>query len=220
MDAEQLENHLKQTCDMIRRHRGRILPGGVGYQDNPTFGGFGPKLPFSEHAMELADLEAAFVGNLARYCMAMGTIPQRPRKGFWWVNGECKGIKGGMDEDEYDMWGNPNGHDYLVDIRELIDHLRTWAPSIIKTEGVEELLSAGEDIRWYSLKMFPQEDDKWISEEEAKNRTGRNLRTLQRWRESGVVEFFKDNWGVMYLERDLDLIAGIKRENMLRGMER
>ena len=53
-----------------------MQPGGVGYNDTPTFGGFSPKSPCSDHAMELGDMEAAFVGNLARYCMAIGTIPR------------------------------------------------------------------------------------------------------------------------------------------------
>ena len=46
-----------------------MLPGGVGYSDTPSFGGFSSKSPCSDHAMELGDMEAAFVGNLARYCM-------------------------------------------------------------------------------------------------------------------------------------------------------
>lgn len=218
-DAQELDQHLTQTCDMIRRHRGRMLPGGVGYQDTPTFGGFGPKSPCSEHAMELADLEAAFVGNLAKYCMTMGTIPTRPRKGFWWVNGECKGIKGGLDEDEYDMWGEPNGHDYLSDVRDLVGHLRVWAPSIVRTEGVEELLSAGEDIRWYSLKMFPQEDDNMISEDEAIEYTNRTRKTLWEWRKSGVVEAVKDNYGIMYSKQSLDIVLEVKRGNSARNNE-
>ena len=148
--------------------------------------------------MEMGDLEAAFVGNLARYCMAMGTIPRRPLKGFWWVNGVCRGVNGGFDEDEFDLFGNPNGFDYLHEVREVVQHLRTWAPAVVKTEGVEELLSAGDDVRWYSLKMFPQEDMDWINEDEACELSGRSTRTLRLWRDNGWVSHIKDNWGVLY----------------------
>ena len=100
-DAQELTEHLQLSCAMIRRHRSRMIPGGIGYSDNPTFGGFGPKSPCNESAMEMGDMEAAFVGNLARYCIARGSIPAIPLKGFWWVNGVCRGVGGsGMDEDE------------------------------------------------------------------------------------------------------------------------
>lgn len=164
-------------------------------------------------------MEAAFVGNLARYCMAIDSIPRRPIKGFWWVSGVCRGVKGGFDEDEFDLFGNPNGFDYLHEVREVVQHLRTWAPAIVKTEGVEELLSAGEDVRWYSLKMFPQEDMDLIGEKEAITYTGRTLRTLQEWRKAGIVEHINDNYGIMYSKRSLDLMLEIKRGNSARNNE-
>ena len=181
-------------------------PGGVGYSDTPTFGGFSPKSPCSDHAMELGDMEAAFVGNLARYCMVIGSIPPYSLKGLWWVDGECKGIS------------TYNEDAATLPIQGLINHLIYWAPYIIGTEGVEELLRAGEETRWYSKKMFPNEDVKeWVSEDEAMTITGSSLRTLQRWREAGTVRFIKDRYGVEYFKTDLNLIMEIKRGNMYRG---
>lgn len=216
-DAQELKAHLELTCPMIRRHRARMMPGGIGYQDNPTFGGFGPKLPYSLHAQELGDAEAAFVGNLARYCMAYGTVPRRPLKGFWWVNGVCKGVKGGMDEDEFDFYGNLTGFNYLHDIQFIVDHLSSWASQVLKTEGVDELIRAGQETRWYSLKMFPQEDTNYLSEKEALEYTGRSKKTLWEWRKSGSVECTSDNWGIMYERSSLDLMLEIKRGNSVRS---
>ena len=124
-DAQELTEHLQLSCAMIRRHRSRMIPGGIGYSDNPTFGGFGPKSPCNESAMEMGDMEAAFVGNLARYCIARGSIPAIPLKGFWWVNGVCRGVGGsGMDEDEIGFFsGEFTGYDYLHKIRKVVDHL-------------------------------------------------------------------------------------------------
>ena len=181
-------------------------PGGVGYTDTPTFGGFSPKSPCSDHAMELGDMEAAFVGNLARYCMALGTIPRHSLKGFWWVNGECKGIS------------TYNEDAATLPIQGLINHLTYWAPYIIGTEGVDELLRAGEETRWYSKKMFPHETGEWVSEKEAINVTGRTVQTLREWRRSGGVRFLKGRAGIEYYKHDLELMMEIKRGNMNRAM--
>ena len=183
-----------------------MLPGGVGYSDTPSFGGFSPKSPCSDHAMELGDMEAAFVGNLARYCMVIGTIPPHSLKGFWWVNGECKGL--GVVDWESDV----------EPIQPLINHLAYWAPYIIGTEGVDELLRAGEETRWYSKKMFPHETGEWVSEKEAINVTGRTVQTLREWRRSGGVRFLKDRAGIEYYKHDLELMMEIKRGNMNRAM--
>ena len=183
-------------------------PGGVSYSDTPTFGGFSSKSPCSDHAMELGDMEAAFVGNLARYCMAIGTIPRHSLKGLWWVNGECKGIST-HDEDAA-----------TLPIQGLINHLAYWAPYIIGTEGVDELLRAGEETRWYSKKMFPSEAgaEDWVSEDEAMAITGRSKWALWEWRKAGTVRNIKDEHGISYRKEDLELMMEIKRGNMIRGM--
>ena len=175
-----------------------MQPGGVGYSDTPTFGGFSPKSPCSDHAMELGDMEAAFVGNLARYCMALGTIPRHSLKGFWWVNGECKGIS------------THNEDAATLPIQGLINHLIYWAPYIIGTEGVDELLRAGEETRQYSKGMFPQEDTRWVGIEEAQKITGRKTRTIRLWKERGWIETLDDNWGVMYSRAGLETIMEMK----------
>ena len=169
-------------------------PGGVGYSDTPTFGGFSPKSPCSDHAMELGDMEAAFVGNLARYCMALGTIPRHSLKGLWWVNGECKGIS------------THNEDAATLPIQGLVNHLIYWAPYIIGTEGVDELLRAGEETRQYSKGMFPQEDTRWVGIEEAERITGRAKFTINQWKLKGWIETLDDNWGVMYSRAGLETI--------------
>src|SRR5699024_5025412 len=176
-------------------------PGGVGYSDTPTFGGFGPKSPCSDHAMELGDMEAAFVGNLARYCMALGTIPRHSLRGLWWVNGECKGIS----------TTGPQA------IQGLINHLIYWAPYIIGTEGVDELLRAGEETRWYSQKMFPQEDNEWLTLEQACELTGRKERTINEWRRHRFVETLDDNWGVMYSKTGIEVLVAALKENQRKS---
>ena len=216
MDSEQLDKHLRETSNMIRRHRGRMISGAPGYQDVVVFEGFGPQSPVNEDAMAMADFEAAFIGNLARYCMAMGTVPRIPLKGFWWVRGVCRGMKNAMIEDEFDFAGNFSGRNVLAPIDRVIDHLRVHVGNVLATEGVEDILRAGEDTRWYSLKMFPQEDDQWLTELEAQSHTGRNRQTLHRWRKSGTVKYLKDEKGVMYCKADLDMKMEIVRGNMMR----
>ena len=148
--------------------------------------------------MELGDMEAAFVGNLARYCMAIGTIPRHSLKGLWWVNGECKGIL------------TYNEDSATLPIQGLINHLAYWAPYIIGTEGVDELLRAGEETRQYSKGMFPQEDTRWVGIEEAAKITGRRPETIRQWKWKGWVETLDDNWGVMYSRAGLETIMEMK----------
>ena len=124
-----------------------------------------------------------------------------------------------MDEDEIGFFsGEFNGYDYLHKIRKVVDHLINHAEAVMQTSGVEDILSAGEDTRWYSLKMFPSEGEEWVSEAKAMDITGNSLRTLQRWREAGTVRFVKDGQGIEYYKPDLDLMMEIKRGNMLRGI--
>lgn len=205
---------------MIRRHRSRMLPGGYGYSDNPTFGGFESKSPCSDHAMELGDLEAAFVGNLARYCIAAGSLPFIKLKGFWWVNGVCRGLSGqGMDEDEFTLDGELNGYNYLSNVQKVIDHLKANASAVVETEGVEFLLSAGMDTRWYSLKMFPEEagiEDQWLNEDEAISFTGRTKKTLDRWAKSGAITRLGERGDYIYSRIDLNQQMTIVRDNLLR----
>ena len=224
-DAQGLTEHLQLSCAMIRRHRSRMIPGGIGYSDNPTFGGFGPKSPCNESAMEMGDMEAAFVGNLARYCIARGSIPAIPLKGFWWVNGVCRGVGGsGMDEDEIGFFsGEFTGYDYLHKIRAVVNHLINHAEAVMQTSGVEDLLSAGEDTRWYSLKMFPMEnpshESDWVTLEEAMELTGRTARTLINWSESGSVDRIGEGRDAIYSRADIEAHMKIVRENMMRSID-
>lgn len=208
IDAQELVDHLQATPAMIKRHRARMMPGGVGYSDTPTFGGFGPKSPCSEHAMELGDLEAAFVGNLARYCMHMGTLPPFSLRGLWWVNGECKGL-GVVD------WDTD-----VEPIIPLIHHMQHYAPFIVGTEGVDELLGAGEDMRKHSLHLFPQESGDWKTPELAAVEVDRSLRTIERWIKSGSIRSLGDtDYSEVYMP-DVRLMKEIAVENMKRGRPR
>ncbi len=166
--------------------------------------------------MQMADLEAAFIGNLARYCMAMGTVPFKPRRGFYWVNGECRGMKCAMIEDEFDFHGRDNGLDVLAPIQEMVNHLRVHVGAILTTEGVGHILEAGKYTRHKTFQMFPQEDDNWLTEHGAIEYTGRTVQTLREWRRSRSVGYLKDETGILYLKSDLDMKMEIVRGNMIR----
>ena len=124
-----------------------------------------------------------------------------------------------MDEDEFGFFsGEFNGYDYLHKIRRVVNHLIKHAEAVMQTSGIEDILGAGEDTRWYSLKMFPSEGEEWVSEARAMDITGRTKKTLWEWRKAGMVRFVKDNHGIEYYKPDLDLMMEIKRGNMMRSM--
>lgn len=202
MDAQKLTEHLKETPHYIAHLRELMTPGNHGYSEVPTSRGFGPRTPLNEHAMHLADMEAAFIGNLAKYCIAMGTIPPHSLKGLWFINSECKGL-----------------HTYgLRELPTLINHLTHWAPYIIGTEGIDDLLKAGEETRWYTKHTLTHEQqDEWITQKQAEQLTGRAYKTLWTWRNQGIVRHHKNKYGIVYNKQDLELMAKIRRENQKVG---
>ena len=125
-----------------------------------------------------------------------------------------------MDEDEIGFFtGQFTGYDYLHKIRKVVNHLIKFADEVMNTTGVEDLLSAGEDTRWYSLKMFPSEGEEWVSEAKAMDITGRKQRTLREWKRSGTIRFMEDDRGIEYYKPDLDLKMEIVRGNMTRNAQ-
>lgn len=202
MDTKALIEHLADTPSYIARHRELMTPTNLGYSEVPTSSGFGPRTPLNEHAMHLGDMEAAFVGNLARYCMAMGTVPPYPLKGLWFVDGECKGI-----------------HTYgLQTLPALISHLTYWAPYIIGTEGIQDILKAGEETRWYTKRTLPgEQQDEWVTQKQAEELTGRAYKTLWTWRKEGIVRHHKNKYGIVYNKQDLELMKQIREENQKVG---
>ena len=154
-DAQELTELIKDTPNMIARHRVHAEKGGVGYSDTPTVGGFEPSLPMAYDFMDAADMEAAWLGNVMKHCVNMGAIPPlkfepfHDRKqdrtdrlhgtwwgrGFWWVNGRCKGLAGGQaEEPTYGFFGKvSNG--WRGDIDAIAQHLQTWAPTVLREIG-------------------------------------------------------------------------------------
>lgn len=219
LDAQQLRRHLDGTIDAIRRHRSRIQRGGIGYTDTPTFGGFGPKSPCNDGAMDLADSEAASLGNIALTCMRRGTIPPVGLRPLWFTNrGKCIGLRIiGHDEDEFDMWGNHTGADYLDPLFPIVSHLKAYAGEVLETEGIEWLLYEWAHTRDIYHEMYPAEGNEWVGEREAMEVTGRSARTLRRWRESGNVRVLHDGGPLQFNSEDLLLMCRIKAENEQRG---
>lgn len=208
MDAEQFDTLLKDTPIAIVRHRTNTEKGGIGYTDTPTVGGFEPSLPMKYDAMDAADMEAAWIGNVMKHCVNMGSIPTlrlNPFYGqshhnldhvhstwwgrtFWWVNGRCKGLSGGrLEEPEFGFFGRVSAG-WGEDIGQIVDHLRTWAPSILRTEGVMPFVEDGLRIRVYTERCFWGEADEWLTIEVAARRFGRSPNTILQWVKTGTVE--------------------------------
>ena len=208
-DAQELTELIKDTPNMIARHRVHAEKGGVGYSDTPTVGGFEPSLPMAYDFMDAADMEAAWLGNVMKHCVNMGAIPPikfepfHDRKqdrtdrlhgtwwgrGFWWVNGRCKGLAGGQaEEPTYGFFGKvSNG--WRGDIDAIAQHLQTWAPTVLRVEGVDPFIEDGERIRTFSQRCFPAEVDEWLSIERAAKLTGKSWHTIRDWVKHGTVTY-------------------------------
>lgn len=219
LDAQQLRRHLDGTIDAIRRHRSRIQRGGIGYTDTPTFGGFGPKSPCNDGAMDLADSEAASLGNIALTCMRRGTIPPVSLRPLWFTNrGKCIGLRIiGHDEDEFDMWGNHTGADYLDPLFPIVSHLKAYAGEVLETEGIEWLLYEWQHTRDLYHEMYPAEAGEWVTVDLAADRAGRTTRTIRRWMDAKTIRFLGSGPHAEVLWGDVELMLKVVDENRRRG---
>ena len=143
-----------------------------------------------------------------KHCVNMGAIPplkfepfharQQDRtdrlhgtwwgRGFWWVNGRCKGLAGGQSEEPtYGFFGKvSNG--WRGDIDAIAQHLQTWAPTVLRVEGVDPFIVDGERIRTFSQRCFPAEVDEWLTIEVAARRFDRAPGTVLQWVNSNTIE--------------------------------
>ena len=209
-DAQELDQHLKETEWFIEQHRAQAVATSTGYSDEePTFSGFGPKSPCNDNALDMADEEAVAVEYLARYCIARGSIPAIPLKGFWWSKTRCLGLKSG------DLSG----------FRKVVGHLRRYVDAVFETEGIAEHLELMEGVRLYGKRMFPNEDTDWLTMEEAIEFTGKSQATIYEWLKAGGIPTLDDRWGLMISKKHLQTkmaliyaskIAAIKRVNEAR----
>ena len=209
-DAQELDQHLKETEWFIEQHRAQAVATNTGYSDEePTFNGFGPKSPCNDNAIDMADEEAVGVEYLARYCIERGSIPSIPLRGFWWSRTRCLGLKSG------DLSG----------FRKVVGHLRRHVDAVFETEGIAEHLELMEGVRLYGKRMFPNEDTDWLTMEEAIEFTGKSQATIYEWLKAGGIPTLDDRWGLMISKKHLQTkmaliyaskIAAIKRVNEAR----
>ena len=242
-DAQELTELIKDTPNMIARHRVHAEKGGVGYSDTPTVGGFEPSLPMAYDFMDAADMEAAWLGNVMKHCVNMGAIPPlkfqpfHDRKqdrtdrlhgtwwgrGFWWVNGRCKGLAGGQSEEPtYGFFGKvSNG--WRGDIDAIAQHLQTWAPTVLRVEGVDPFIEDGERIRTFSQRCFPAEVDEWLSIERAAKLTGKSWHTIRDWVKHGTVSYVGEGSdaeiSLNSLKFRMEAIKSSKMDNLYKAME-
>ena len=205
-DAQELDQHLKETEWFIEQHRAQAVATNTGYSDEePTFNGFGPKSPCNDNAIDMADEEALLIEYLARYCIARGSIPAIPLKGFWWSRTRCLGLKSG------DLSG----------FRKVVGHLRRHVDAVFDTEGIAEHLELMDRARGYGKRMFPNEDTDWLTMEEAKEFTGKDESTIYKWLKAGGIPTLDDRWGLMiskvHLQTKMALIYGSKLSALSRA---
>ena len=222
-DAQELTELIKDTPNMIARHRVHAEKGGVGYSDTPTVGGFEPSLPMAYDFMDAADMEAAWLGNVMKHCVNTGAIPPlkfqpfhdreqdrtdrlhgtRWGRGFWWVNGRCKGLAGGQSEEPtYGFFGKvSNG--WRGDIDAIAQHLQTWAPTVLRVEGIEPFITDGERIRTFSQRCFPAEVDEWLTIDVAARRFDRTYNTVLHWVYTNTVEHLGEGKSALIKESSM-----------------
>ena len=160
--------------------------------------------------IDLADAEAAHLGNVASACIRRGAIPPVSLRPLWFTNrGKCIGLRIiGHDEDEFDLDGNHTGPDYLDPLRPIVQHLKAYAGEVIETEGVGWLLYEWETTRDVYHEMYPIEDPGWITLSEATSLSGRSEKTINDWRRSGWISVLSEKGqDTLYSREGIELVS-------------
>lgn len=166
--------------------------------------------------IDLADAEAAHLGNVASTCIRRGAIPPVSLRPLWFTNrGKCIGLRIiGHDEDEFDLDGNHTGPDYLDPLRPIVQHLKAYAGEVVETEGVGWLLYEWETVRDVYYEMYPVEAIEWVDLDSAMEIANRTRTTIQLWATRGWVRELKSSGcATLYAVEDLEKI----RDNIKPG---
>lgn len=160
--------------------------------------------------IDLADAEAAHLGNIASTCIRRGAIPPVSLRPLWFTNrGKCIGLRIiGHDDDEFDIDGNHTGPDYLEPLYPIVQHLKAYAGEVVETEGVAWLLYEWETTRDIYYEMYPVEDPGWITLSEAMALSGRSEKTVNDWRRSGWVSVLSEKGqDTLYSREGIELVS-------------
>lgn len=174
----------------------------------------GSKPPGNLSAEYLADMEAAFVGNLMDYCVVSGSIPP-VRSGCFWR--DCEGGVLGLRPSS--VVEDENGERY-PDLERVVSHLRAYAGEVVTTEGVGDLLRAGEATRDCSRFYYDKSDKNYRTIGEVATLTGRGKSTIYRWVDQQWVDCIQDIYGDVVVDLNSALavrdILDAKRKNLKR----
>lgn len=110
--------------------------------------------------------------------------------------------------------------DDFTDIVEVINYLRVHVGNVLNAEGVEPYLEAMQEVRSIGLSMFPNEDENWVTMEEACTLTGQKKRAIYYWLENGDIPTLDDRWGLMISRRHLQMKMALVYASKLSAMSK
>lgn len=187
-NAETITRLADTALDLHTRARARIEPGGDTIGDGmPHAGGFGPRSPDNGAMMSLSDSLTVAAHNLLEWLWGAGIKPREHLPGLW--------TRRNLDTFGREVLGDNSKGEGMHYVHASI---RRNAPWIAGLPGIEWPLAELERVVNMGLRIFPQEDTRWVSPDEAARQSGRTIRTLRAWHETGMVKVLNDNWGLMY----------------------
>lgn len=162
----------------------------------PSGGKQAPKPPFAVEMLHRADLEAQSIGVLARYVVTAYKVPLPMKNVFWAPGGRIKGLHtDAIDSGSFQA---------LCDA--LVDKAETIAAASAGDDHLLDLLHYSEELRDRTRVLVPGGSaPRWLTEQQARELTGRASVTLARWRYAGVVEYdtVEGDTGFLYREDSL-----------------
>lgn len=185
IDKTSFVEYIRDTPRVFAFHRYKISkPKSITYTDEVIVHPDSPQPPISLGALEWADMEAAVIGDIVKYCIAHNLIPYFSYfKLFLYRGGRCVGTRAFLE-------GGGQLEDAMSTVCELILEHVNKILSYADNE-LEDLIKRGESIRASSFMCFPEEKidsaKDWKTVSQLVEHFQVSERTIYRWIAAGRI---------------------------------
>ena len=209
----ELNSYLLEAVNYIQKWRAMMSASNVAIDGMPVEQGFKSKPPFCIEIMDTADRGLVALARLAIYTMNRELVPHRAMGGVAWSRGRPIGVAPVDECEEFDLNGRSTGKDAYAPIREWVEHLRVYVPTILRDPGAEPYV---EDV-WKFIRLSRSALNKppavWLTMAEVVEHFSVTEGTVANWASAGVVRVLDGYGEQLYLERDLKLYVEAAQES-------
>ena len=208
-----LNSYLLESVNYIEKWRTAMDSASGGIDGMPGEKGFKSKPPFNLDSMDAGDMGLVALARLAICAINRDLIPDVPMGGVAWARGKPIGVKPVDDRAAFDLNGNSTGIDPYAPIRQWVDHLRVYAPTLLRDERVTPYV---EDVaRWVrmSRSKLNKPEDVWLTRAQVMEKFGVAEGTVTNWGKHRAVRVLDGYGERLYHEHDVKFYMEASKES-------